>query len=119
MTISERLFSAMKEKKITQEKLANHLGITQSTVGHWKTRNTTPPMEYLPFICNALEVSWEWLVTGENSGETYTREEKYLVSKYRNTNESGKTKILEYAQDMERIHPIQTEREANLGAKTG
>lgn len=119
MTITERLFQTIKQKNIKQAELAEALNIKPQIINNWKSRGTTPPMEYLPLICDALDVSWEWLVTGENSRETYTREEKYLVSKYRDANNSGKTKILEYAQDMARIHPAQDERDVTLEAKIG
>lgn len=119
MTITERLFQVIKQKNIKQTELAESLNIKPQIINNWKSRGTTPPMEYLPLICDTLGISWEWLVTGRNSGETYTQEEKYLVSTYRNTNDFGKTKIIEYAQDMAHIHPAQTEKETNFGTKTG
>lgn len=117
MNITERLFYIIEKKKMKLSDFAKAINTTSQALNNWKNRGTTPPMEYLPLICDTLDISWEWLVTGENSGETYTQEEKYLVSKYRDTDTSGKTKILEYAQDMARIHPVQTEREAESEAK--
>lgn len=116
MKISERIFEIMKAKKITQAKLAEALGITQPSVGNWKTRGTTPPMEYLPKICEILDVSWEHLVTGKESDEYYTTEEKRLVEHFRGTDDTGKKRIMEYAQDMRRLHPEQ-EREPETEAK--
>lgn len=83
MKISERIFELMKAKKITQAELAEALGITQPSVGNWKTRGTTPPMEYLPTICEVLGVSWEYLITGEETKQHITSEELYLVEQYR------------------------------------
>lgn len=83
MKISERIFELMKAKKITQAELAEALGITQPSVGNWKTRGTTPPMEYLPTICDVLGVSWEYLITGTESNEYLLPEEKELIKQFR------------------------------------
>ena len=107
MTITERMFKAMEEKKISQGKLAKEIGIAQPTIGHWKSRGTTPPMEYLPQICEVLGISWEYLVTGENRQPQYTADEQRLISEYRNCNEVGKGRIREYAQEMRKLHPEQ------------
>jgi len=116
MTISERMFQVMKQKKITQEKLANQLNITQSSIATWKQRKTTPPMEYLPQICELLGISWEYLITGEDRQLHYTAEEQHLIREYRNCNEVGKGRIREYAQEMRKLHPEQ-ERESETEAK--
>lgn len=105
MTISERMFQLMKQKKITQEKLAESLGTKQSSVTNWKSRGTTPPMEYLPQICAVLDVSWEYLVTGEDRNPHYTADERQLIAEYRKCNDVGKERIREYAQVMQTAHP--------------
>lgn len=119
MNITERLFYIIEKKQMKLSDFAKAINTTSQALNNWKNRGTTPPMEYLPLICDTLDISWEWLVTGENSEETYTREEKYLISKYRDANKSGKTKILEYAQDIARIHPAQDEKETTLETKIG
>lgn len=107
MTINERLFKTMNEKKVKQIDLANALGIKQQIVNNWKTRGTNPAMEYLPQICETLDISWEYLVTGENRQPHYSAEEQRLISEYRNCNEVGKGRIREYAQEMRKLHPEQ------------
>lgn len=96
MTINDRIFNTMKAKKITQGDLANALKITQSSITNWKTRGTTPPMEYLPIICEVLGVSWEYLVTGEETVQHFTSEEKYLVEQFRKVLPEGQKNIQRY-----------------------
>ena len=96
MKISERIFELMKAKKITQAELAEALGITQPSVGNWKTRGTTPPMEYLPTICEVLGVSWEYLVTGEETEQHFTSEELHLVEQFRKVLPEGQKNIQRY-----------------------
>lgn len=116
MNINERLFQTMKLRKITQENLANALNTSQSVIAGWKNRGTIPSIEYLPIICEVLDISWEYLVTGEESNEYYTTEEKRLVEQFRGTDDTGKKRIMEYVQDMRRLHPEQ-EREPETEAK--
>lgn len=96
MTINDRIFDTMKSKKITQGDLANALHITQSSITNWKTRGTTPPMEYLPTICEVLGVSWEYLITGTENVNHFTSEEVYLVKQFRKVLPEGQKNILNY-----------------------
>lgn len=96
MTITERLFAQMKEKKITQAELASALGIAQPTIGHWKTRGTTPPMEYLPTICEVLGISWEYLVTGEETKQHLTADELHLVEQFRKVLPEGQREVFDF-----------------------
>lgn len=83
MDINKRMFNTMKQKKITQEELANALNTSQSVVAGWKNRGTVPTMEYLPTICEVLGVSWEYLITGTESKEYFSPEEKKLIEQFR------------------------------------
>lgn len=96
MNINNRMFSCMKAKKITQEHLATKLDIRPSVIGNWKTRGTTPPMEYLPIICEVLGVSWEYLVTGRETEQHFTSEETYLVEQYRKVLPEGQKDIQKF-----------------------
>lgn len=74
-------------------------------------------MELLPNICNVLDISWEYLVTGEETKqEFYTKEEQNLTCIYRATDQIGKQRIMEYASEMQKLHPEQEEEPLNLSA---
>lgn len=51
MTINERLFNEMKEKKLKSTDLANILNINKTVISAWKSRGTNPPSEYIVQIC--------------------------------------------------------------------
>jgi len=67
MTISERLFDIMDQKKVTAYSLCQKLGIGTSTVNNWKNRNTDPPAKYIVPICEYLNCSIEYLLTGQET----------------------------------------------------
>lgn len=83
MDINDRIFEIMKKKGIKNNALAEKLNVKPQIITNWKTRGTTPPMEYLPTICEVLGVSWEYLITGTESKEYFSPEEKKLIEQFR------------------------------------
>lgn len=64
MTISDRIFQIMDEKKITQKSFSESTGIPQSTISDWKKKQTNPSAEKIMIICKVLDVTPEWLLSG-------------------------------------------------------
>lgn len=86
MTISERLFKTMKEKGIKARALEHRLNISSSTISNWKSRGTPPPAEYIVPICEILEVSPYYLLTGKESNDStrpLTAEETAILQAYK------------------------------------
>lgn len=96
MTINERLFSVMKTKKITQENLAKVLNTTQPAIGNWKKRGTNPSIEDLPQICELLDISIEYLITGQEKNNYYSKDEQHLIQQYRDAPPKAKEQIRDY-----------------------
>lgn len=67
MTICERFFELLDKKGTSAYALCQHLGIGTSTVNNWKLRNTDPPTKYLVPICEFLDCSLEYLLTGQEA----------------------------------------------------
>lgn len=115
MTISERIFDILKEKKITQTQVADALNTKQSTIASWKKQGSQPSSTLIVNIAKTLGVSIEYLLTGEEpKQEHYTKEEQRLTWIYRTTNQIGKQCIMEYASEMQKLHPDQEEEPLNL-----
>ena len=56
-------------KSILSAKELEELGIAQSTISNWKYRNTIPKSEDLYKIAQAIGVSMEYLLTGNDEKE--------------------------------------------------
>lgn len=69
MTISERLFYLLDSKQLKSSELANILGVGTGQISTWKKRNTDPPSKFIPQICEFLGVTYQYLLTGENSSD--------------------------------------------------
>lgn len=93
MKIIERIFDVMDKKHLKIIELADFLSINSSVVSTWKKRNTNPPSEYIIRICEFLDVSIEYLLTGKESSNNLTTDEEYILRLYRKLNFRNKIKI--------------------------
>lgn len=59
MTISERIFSIMNEKGLSQLEFSQATGIAQSTISDWKRKKTNPAANKIMIICDVLETTPE------------------------------------------------------------
>lgn len=73
MTIIERILGEMEHQGKRAVDLARVLDVRTSVTSTWKKYNRNPPAEYLSRICEFLNVSAEWLLTG--NGEKSPRPE--------------------------------------------
>jgi len=58
-----------KSKNITQEELAQIVGVERSTVGKWESKNIIPPAEMLVNLSKVFETSIDYLLYGFNKTE--------------------------------------------------
>ena len=69
MTIRDRIFDKLDELGMTQKEFSSRTGIPQSTVSDWRKKKTNPTAEKIMIICEVLQVTPEWLLSGaENEG---------------------------------------------------
>lgn len=62
MSIGTTIKRLRKEKEITQEQLAEYLGITSRAVSQWECDRTAPDISQLPALANIFEVSADVLL---------------------------------------------------------
>lgn len=67
MDFKERIFQARKAKGLSQEDLAEIVGVSRQAVSKWETGEAMPDTEKLIALCNALEQNMEYLVLGKTS----------------------------------------------------
>ncbi len=108
MTISQRIFEQLKAKHITQKQLAEYTGISTAAISSWKKYKTNPTSDKIPKICEFLNVSYEYLLTGYDSpvvgdalmhdvaygGYGFSEAELDLIEKFRRLPELEKGRIL-------------------------
>ena len=93
MKIIERIFNIMDIKNIKNVELAKKLNINKSVISNWKRRKTNPPSEMIIPICELLNVSPIYLLTGKEILNNDSDEEINLLNKYNLLTEKNKDKV--------------------------
>lgn len=62
LKISENLARLRKQRKITQEELAEFLGVTKASVSKWETMQSYPDIMLLPVIANYFDITVDELI---------------------------------------------------------
>ena len=65
-TIGSRIAKFRKAKGMTQEELANQLGVSSQAVSKWENDASCPDISLLPQLCRVLGISTDELLTGKN-----------------------------------------------------
>lgn len=63
--IIQRILALLEEKSLKMVDLCRFLEINTSTMTNWKNRGTDPPAKYIFPICEFLNISCEYLLTGK------------------------------------------------------
>lgn len=62
MSIGTMIRQLRREKDLTQEQLADYLGITAKAVSQWETDRTAPDLSQIPLLCNLFSVTADTLL---------------------------------------------------------
>ena len=67
MDFNERVLTARKAKGYSQEDLAELVGVSRQAVSKWETGEAMPDMEKCIALCEALDLSMEYLALGKET----------------------------------------------------
>ena len=68
--IGERIAQLRKAQKMTQQDLADKMGVMREAITYWENGNRAIKSEYITKLSEVLNVSCDYLLTGELSKET-------------------------------------------------
>ena len=87
-----------KEKSLTQEQLAEKLGVSNKTVSKWETGKCMPDYSVVKTLCDELEITVAELMDGEKSEEKSVRtyDEEQIMDLLKTTQNLEKQKELLY-----------------------
>ena len=66
--IQTALAEALKQRTITQEELANRIGVNQSMISHYITGRSMPALDTLSRICTELDLDANEILCVERNG---------------------------------------------------
>ena len=70
-----------KEKKLTQEQLAEKFGVSSRSVSRWENGNTMPELGILVELADYYEVDIKEIIDGERKSEIMEKKEKETLQK--------------------------------------
>lgn len=76
MSIGNRIITLRKEQQLSQEEIADKIGVSRQSVSKWETDACAPDAYNLIALANVLNTSVEYIVTGEKSAETKAQTKK-------------------------------------------
>ena len=66
-----RIAARRKGKNLTQQQLADRLGVTNKAVSKWETNEGCPDIKLIPELCRALDMTTDELLTGVSARLTF------------------------------------------------
>lgn len=65
INIAKTLIKKRKEKGITQDELANYIGVSKASVSKWETKQSYPDITFLPQLATFFDISIDELISYE------------------------------------------------------
>lgn len=125
MNVGEKIKSARLNKKLTQKQLGELCGMADSAIRRYELGGANPKIETLRRIASALDIGLEEFMTDSElslfesmaslylksdsemqeleSLDEHTPQENYLIVKFRELNEKGRNKVVDYADDLSKV----------------
>ena len=91
MSIGTTIKKLRRDRNITQEQLAELLGVSTNAVSQWECDKTAPDISHLPVLANIFEVSADVLLEIDIAKSKKQSEIKEFTSKYAELHSQGKT----------------------------
>ena len=72
MSLGEKLLDLRKKAGLSQEEVADKLGVSRQTVSKWETDQTVPELIKAKFICQLYNVSYDYLISESHTDSDVT-----------------------------------------------
>lgn len=97
--IGNRIKSTLKQLNLKQTDLVNGTKISKTAISNYILGNRIPDTYSIYTIANFLNVSIEWLLTGEEKKVSLPKEESNILDKYKLLTERNKLKVEIYIEE--------------------
>ena len=77
MKLSKKIFYCRKKCGLSQEALANILGVSRQAVSKWETGETTPDITKLALLAKTFHVTSDWLLSEDEPEEEKVEKEEH------------------------------------------
>lgn len=96
IAIGKFIAKKRKEQNLTQEQLAERLGVSNKTISKWETGKCMPDYTVVKSLCEELKITISELMDGEESEEKSVRvyDDDQILDLLRRTQELEKQKVM-------------------------
>ena len=104
MIISQKIFSMMEQRGMTQKDFSEQTEISQSTISDWKRKKTNPSADKILKICEVLQITPYELLSDVDTKDGYSevdyiiqnKDESILLESFRKLDIKQKQRVLGY-----------------------
>lgn len=89
----DRFAQLRKDSGLTQEQVAERLGVSKGTIGNYETGFREPNLPMLENIADFFNVDIDYLLGHSNEKPEYSLEDRWIMKCYHNADEDTKTAI--------------------------
>ena len=100
-----------REKNLTQEQLAERLGLSNKTVSKWENGRARPDVNLLPNICETLQITLYQLYSLDDPSVKYTTVEDAFMENYRQLTPGHQYAVRAMAQNLLQVQQAEGCRE--------
>lgn len=76
MKLHEKIYYCRKKAGLSQEALAEKIGVSRQAISKWETGEATPELNKLPLLTSTFGVTYDWLLTdGDEESENAVSDE--------------------------------------------
>ncbi len=105
MNIGERILKLRKEKGLSQEEVANIIGVSRQTISKWETGESNPDFDKIVPLCDLYNISTDELIRGESNSNVEKNIEKENSELKEENIEEPKKEIISY-KPIKRFEPL-------------
>jgi transcriptional regulator with XRE-family HTH domain len=104
MNMGQRLRELRLRRKISQEEVARHIGITRSAYSHYEINNRQPVYETLIKLAAYFDVSLDYIIGGAHSNAkaelTVTSDTREIISLFQHMSQEQRKKSITLINDL-------------------
>ena len=98
MTLGERLSEYRANAKLSQDALAEKIGVTRQTISKWETDQSTPEFNKIIPLCEIFGITTDELIKGEKEEtKTVTKSSEKEESLYNEKRNKQKAKVISFS----------------------
>lgn len=84
MNLSQKIYDCRKKAGLSQEALAEKLGVSRQAISKWETGEATPEVGKLLLLANVFGVTTDWLLSEDEAQNTFEHHEYHEEEQNRN-----------------------------------